>query len=100
MQVFDIFLEELTDWDNYTFDSVIDEMQAFEGVERDSLMRALYLFCDELGRSLTLYDMPVKEIRRRLIGFTFYPDALEMRFMRSITLPQPEVKEPEPVIVC
>lgn len=99
MRVCDIFLEELTDWDNYTFDSVIDEMQAFEGVERDSLMRALYLFCDELGRSFTLYDIPFREVRRCLMSMRFYPDGIEMRFMQVLRFPHLE-KPAEPVIVC
>lgn len=108
MQTLDIFLEELTDWENYTFDSIIDQMQAFEGVERDSLLRALYLFCDEIGRNLTIYDVPYKEVRRCLISCSFLPDAIDMRFMQIIDPKYylPKVQEPahvdeqESVIVC
>lgn len=69
-------------------DSIIDEMQAFEGVERDSLLKALYLFCDEVGRTLTQYLVPLELVKRRLVACRVENGFMLMEFLQVVDAKQ------------
>ena len=94
-------LQESTDWENYPLDEITDQLEAFDGVENDSIKHALWYFVDEFLTQLTAYKVPMDEVRQRLAKITPLGDAILMEFVPSVKQPlfnQPFIRSESPLM--
>ena len=81
LQLIWVVLEERTDWENTPLDNIIDEVEAFDGIERDSLLHALWYFMDAMLTNFALYEVPMPEVRRRLCNVLVLDNAVLLEFV-------------------
>lgn len=89
LQLLWVVLEEQTDWENTPLDEIIDEVQAFDGIERDTLVHALWIFMDAMLTNFAMYDVPISEVKRRLCKVQIFGEAVLLEF----AYPRPPVKK-------
>lgn len=91
LQLLWVVLEEQTDWENYPLDDLIDEVQAFDGIERDTLLHALYIFVDAMQTNFAVYMVPIHEVKKRLAKVQIFGEAVLLEFV-----PHPDDVKPKP----
>lgn len=91
LQLLWVVLEEQTDWENTPLDNIIDEVQAFDGIERDTLLQALWIFMDAMLTNFAVYDVPIAQVKRRLAKVQIFGEAVMLEFV-----PHPDDVVPKP----
>lgn len=92
LQLIWIVLEERTDWENTPLDNIIDEVEAFDGVERDTLVQALWTFMDAMLSNFDTYQVPVLEVKQRLGRVEVFGDAVLLEFVTPRLPPTPNLR--------